>query len=616
MTALCAFLRLHKRCLSPLSARADDLGKCLRVSKWVLLSIFCLPLWVWPLSSTAQAAEEDVLIVGTEPDFPPYTVLDADRNPTGFANELLRAIARTVNLNLRFEIRTWSENRRLLEAGKIALIPTMAKSPIRSFSVDFSEPYAVSYDAIFVAADNTDVHSEDDLNGKKIIVQKGDLADDMLSNQITEIESVTGHEPFTLVYSSSVVESFKILMEGGGDLYVGSQLTALAALQKLEFHKVKMASKPMMTGYNREYAFAIRKGDVELQNRINAGLKSIIASGEYSRIYNTWFSGLDPAVRERESRSRHINQLAIGLGIASLIAAAALAMVFFFRREVDRKTRFLAESELRFKNLATNLPGVVFSCELPNVIVPDRFRIKFVSDFVEKLTGLSADFFMNASPQSLLDLIHPDDRETVTHTLIENVNQGRRSELEFRVLHEDGNVHWLQARATNPQTNPKNGRLIMNGILFDVTETKAINDLLAQQQSKMAASARLSALGEMAGGIAHEINNPLAIINLRTHQIMQLAKKGPVKPEDVKMVATGIEVTAHRISKIVRSLQKVSRDSEGDPFEIVSIRDIIDDDVRTLFSAHVEQWNQRRASRLPVRPYCRMSTRADLASFN
>lgn len=106
---------------------------------------------------------------------------------------------------------------------------------------------------------------------------------------------------------------------------------------------------------------------------------------------------------------------------------------------------------------------------------------------------------------------------------------------------------------------------------------------MTKQQSRMASSARLSALGEMAGGIAHEINNPLAIISLRTHQLAQLVKKGNLAEEEILKITKGIEKTVDRISKIIKSLQIVARESEQDPYETVSLKAIVNDTLELCF---------------------------------
>lgn len=121
----------------------------------------------------------------------------------------------------------------------------------------------------------------------------------------------------------------------------------------------------------------------------------------------------------------------------------------------------------------------------------------------------------------------------------------------------------------------------IDGFVIDISEQKRASELLSKQQTSMAAAARLSALGEMAGGIAHEINNPLAIINLRTHQLTKLADKNVLDPESVRSLTSSIEATTGRISKIIKSLHTVARESEHDPFETVPV-DMIFDDVFEL----------------------------------
>ncbi len=88
---------------------------------------------------------------------------------------------------------------------------------------------------------------------------------------------------------------------------------------------------------------------------------------------------------------------------------------------------------------------------------------------------------------------------------------------------------------------------------------------------------RLTALGEMAAGIAHEIKNPLSAILLQA-QILQREEKNPIDAT-AKMTKSGerIERTVRRIEKIITNLQSLCRNAELDPLEEVSVKKLFDD---------------------------------------
>jgi C4-dicarboxylate-specific signal transduction histidine kinase len=77
------------------------------------------------------------------------------------------------------------------------------------------------------------------------------------------------------------------------------------------------------------------------------------------------------------------------------------------------------------------------------------------------------------------------------------------------------------------------------------------------------------------GGIAHEVNNPLAIIHGRAAQILRALDRGEVDIPKLKTDISRIEATADRIAKIVRGLRTFSRDSSSDPMAITKVNGMI-----------------------------------------
>lgn len=117
------------------------------------------------------------------------------------------------------------------------------------------------------------------------------------------------------------------------------------------------------------------------------------------------------------------------------------------------------------------------------------------------------------------------------------------------------------------------------GVSRDISERLRHEELIAEQQQKMIHSAKLSVIGEMSGGIAHEINNPVSIIYGKAKMLQRLGSTDELDAQSVVKEARRIEEMATRIATIVRSLRMIARDGERDPFEKVQIARIIEDTV-------------------------------------
>jgi len=109
------------------------------------------------------------------------------------------------------------------------------------------------------------------------------------------------------------------------------------------------------------------------------------------------------------------------------------------------------------------------------------------------------------------------------------------------------------------------------GIVRDVTEQRRAEEQLVQ-------SSKMASLGEMAGGVAHEINNPLTIIQGRAIRLMQLSEREDGVPKEVLVESLkNIVETSRRIAKIVKGLATFSRNAENDPLEPAELNRVIED---------------------------------------
>jgi C4-dicarboxylate-specific signal transduction histidine kinase len=114
-------------------------------------------------------------------------------------------------------------------------------------------------------------------------------------------------------------------------------------------------------------------------------------------------------------------------------------------------------------------------------------------------------------------------------------------------------------------------------IFRDISERRRMEIFIENQRVQLAETLKLRALGEMAGGISHEINNPLTIIQGRAAQLAELARADAVAPALVLEYSDAIVSVAKRVSKIVQGLRLISRNGEKDDFEEVSVRALVEE---------------------------------------
>jgi PAS domain S-box-containing protein len=119
------------------------------------------------------------------------------------------------------------------------------------------------------------------------------------------------------------------------------------------------------------------------------------------------------------------------------------------------------------------------------------------------------------------------------------------------------------------------GRTVLVGVIRDITELRKAELRNLEMSQRLATSAKFAALGEMAGGIAHEINTPLAIIQGLADQLLDLSQAGELDLAAVTRINQKIGGTVARVSRIISGLRTFAREGAKDPPSVVRLQSLV-----------------------------------------
>ncbi len=115
------------------------------------------------------------------------------------------------------------------------------------------------------------------------------------------------------------------------------------------------------------------------------------------------------------------------------------------------------------------------------------------------------------------------------------------------------------------------------GLTLDVTKQIAMEQYFDEERHKMLAAQRLNSLAGVTSGLAHEINNPLAIISGYAQQLLQQAQSGQINTDRIIFTTQKLVDTCHRCHRIIEGLKSFSRDASADTMESCSINTLVED---------------------------------------
>jgi signal transduction histidine kinase len=153
--------------------------------------------------------------------------------------------------------------------------------------------------------------------------------------------------------------------------------------------------------------------------------------------------------------------------------------------------------------------------------------------------------------------IHRDDLVAFERDLGEAVSTKSPLHHEYRVVHRDGTT--LHVAAVGQFDLSPSGDVELEGIISDVTEQKAAEQALIDARLELARSTHLASLGELAGSIIHEVNQPLTGVVMSAEACMRWLEQHPADNERAKNSATRVVELGRRVSHVVAGLRFLVR---------------------------------------------------------
>jgi len=203
----------------------------------------------------------------------------------------------------------------------------------------------------------------------------------------------------------------------------------------------------------------------------------------------------------------------------------------------EEKKKMLRKTEEKCKCLVESLDCLAYCAE------PDTFVATYVNKAIEQTYGYTQKEWLDV-PRLWEDIIYPEDKQRVLKHFEEAQKEAKNGFVEYRIVRKDEVVRWVKDCYVW-EKNQNDEVVSFNGTMHDIAELKEI-------QNQFTKAEKMKTVSIMGVGIAHEIRNPLAILQ----QGIDYLKDS--RHEDNKDIDDIFKIMNNSIKRINSSVIKLS----------------------------------------------------------
>jgi PAS domain S-box-containing protein len=248
----------------------------------LLTAMVMLPAPGFASTTKSNAADAREIVAAFVRDWPPQYSLDETGVPTGFAREIMDAVAKTAGLQVRYRIvDSFSEALKDVSEGRADVVPNVGITQDRLRFGVFTVPIETFAVSVFVRSAATQIERIDDLRGRRVGVVR-------LNVGVGLVSTIKGAIP---VMHEDARAALSNLISGQLDAVIFPKPVFASLVRTLNLEDKIQTIGPPLREVKR--GILVRHGDTALWKDLNHSLRRIVGTPDYERIYTKWY-GKDP----------------------------------------------------------------------------------------------------------------------------------------------------------------------------------------------------------------------------------------------------------------------------------------------------------------------------------